>query len=648
MYVSRLEMRNWQPFRGEHVLDLEPKAYAIVASLKGQEGRSNGLGKSSIVEAIRFALFGEHRHRSEDGWITRGEAGGYVSVVLSDGSIIKRTGTKGKRARVAFIPAGTHPAQAAVQADAQSLIVRAVGMTAIDFEATCYFEQKRMNRLIVAKPDERMTIIAGWLNLDRLQDAEDRARAYLQAALTAYNSNAQELVRLKAQRVELLGDVNDLDALKVERETAIELAKGYREQFGVARAELDGCKRIVAIKEEAAQYEKVVRQGLELKQQLATIAVDDEATRKARHDYLAEFKAHQHRLSEKAASLKLVAGGNFDGACPVVRGFECPARVEINRSRSQAAAECREVEVLRETNRKERQALEARMMADQDARADRLRIERTMSELRGRAKELQKAVTESKRFEGDIEEHYRRSSVEAARLEALVQEKAVEIARLTDRIDAIEALALKIEVLEEQCAEAARVVATHREALVIFGRNGAQRRLAEKALSAIEKGANDELIASGVDLRIGVQWSREGKDVAKSCGECGFVFAGKTAKTCGQCGAERGLNQIQRLDIELSDRSGGLEDLAGIYLQLAASAWLRSARGCAWESAVLDEPWSAADGAYRRALARSIGPMLSNFGYRQSFVVTHSIEGRDLQGRIEIERDGADSRVSVR
>ncbi len=65
-------MTNFACYRGEHVLGLEAKTYAIVARKHDDPERSNFLGKSSLMEAIYFALYGEHRHRFEDDWITRG------------------------------------------------------------------------------------------------------------------------------------------------------------------------------------------------------------------------------------------------------------------------------------------------------------------------------------------------------------------------------------------------------------------------------------------------------------------------------------------------------------------------------------------------------------------------------------------------
>jgi len=189
-----------------------------------------------------------------------------------------------------------------------------------------------------------------------------------------------------------------------------------------------------------------------------------------------------------------------------------------------------------------------------------------------------------------------------------------------------------------------------REALVVFGKLGAQKRVAESALKSIEDGANAMLRECGIDLSVEVQWSREGGGLARSCDACGHPF-GTSAKVkqCERCGADRGPLLVNKLELVLSDRSGAAEDLVGASIQLSASAWLREDRGSAWSVALVDEPYGALDASNRKAFSTHLASMLAGrYGFVQAFVVSHSPDTvTQLPGRIEILNDGGRATVRV-
>lgn len=184
-----------------------------------------------------------------------------------------------------------------------------------------------------------------------------------------------------------------------------------------------------------------------------------------------------------------------------------------------------------------------------------------------------------------------------------------------------------------------------KEAAAILGRSGAQRMAAEGALSEIETGANARLQRCGVGLSVRVSWDREGAGLARACGACGEPYPkSEKVKTCPRCGEERGPHVVQKLEYELSNRSGAADDMVGIAIRLAASEWLRRQRGAAWSVALIDEPMGQLDAAHRRAVGQQLGQMLAS-EFEQSFVISHSSRDADmLPGRIEVV-GGADSSI---
>jgi hypothetical protein len=119
--IRRLTLFNAGPYRGEHVLELGPKAYAITARFESDPGRSNTGGKSFLLEMIDFALTGKlakFRRYDADGWITRGEREGKVRLDFEDGYWISRERKRGQPTQVRFGGPGVELGKGASQEDA--------------------------------------------------------------------------------------------------------------------------------------------------------------------------------------------------------------------------------------------------------------------------------------------------------------------------------------------------------------------------------------------------------------------------------------------------------------------------------------------------------------------------------------------------
>jgi hypothetical protein len=58
MIIRTIVIENWGPYRGYHTLDLSNKVYGVTGKHESDEGRSNWLGKTWFLSAIRFALNG--------------------------------------------------------------------------------------------------------------------------------------------------------------------------------------------------------------------------------------------------------------------------------------------------------------------------------------------------------------------------------------------------------------------------------------------------------------------------------------------------------------------------------------------------------------------------------------------------------------
>lgn len=673
MHIRQLTIHNFKCFRGEHVLNLAPKIYAITARRVDDVESSNWAGKSTVMEtAASFLLYGEHTAATEDAWISSGEKFGEVCAVLDDGTTIKRSRQLGKSTRLLVIPCGAESdTDAYGQEEAQKYIEKRLALAHKDFIATCYFAQKQMARLITAEPGERMKMITAWFRLEPLQAAEDHARqqcarlgdetekmrnqlgywrdedAKARAAL-----GLEEGVSLDSAYIREIEDVIDPGI-----EAATERVEASQHALEAAQEKWTRNESIFAARGSIAQYDKVVEQGVSGKAKRSKLEPDAEL--KSRVEVVqakVRLAVSDVANARKArAEIERTGLGNFDGACPVDPGIECPAKDKINARRKEGQQRFETASSIFEAKRKIEAEVSSELATARERHREALDLDVTLESLRGMARKL---AEEAKRARALGEPEARET------LQAAVQSAKSQVAEATAVVDALKlrrnefknALRHRSSRQKESIDIAAKIVvceeklATQREALVVLGRNGAQRRVAEGALAEIEDGANAMLGDIGVALSLKLAWSREGQGPAKICEACGNPFPSSAkVKTCSRCGADRGLLTVHRLGVDLSNRSGAAEDLAGGALQLSASAWLRAERASGWGTVYIDEPFAAMDKSLRLSFARGLlGMLTGKFGFEQGFVISHTADTVALlPGRIEVVSDGKWAKVRV-
>lgn len=641
--IARIVLKNWLRFRGEHDLKLEAKAYAIVAQKEGEEERSNWQGKTGFVEAVPFCLWGHHRHEYDDDWITDGEDEGAVRLEF-DIVVVERSKERGKPTKLHVRVDGFGEAKGD---EAQKLIDEHVGLSYEDFVRGPYVEQKKTSWFVLAKPAERIRLAAQWFRFAPVQEGEKILRERSRAA-------AEEIDRLRVKASEhhralsaaaepfgLVGlseaDLTSASAARVGEATAeLEVAEA---ELKVEEAKRDRALAARSGARDLERYEELVMGGQLLKAQVD--AMDPEVELSGQAEKLKrkrdESLGKERTAFQEVRQFESVSLGKFDGRCPIA-GRQCPVAGEINADRTTSSSKLRE-------------AQEAYAAAKQEADRDDEAMRAANAKLRKRddeVKRLEAMRAEARRLK-PIAKKAAEDGAGPAYDEALVEAVSsakVKVTAAREKLwqaqqlsKAIAAHASTAKAILEEVKAKEKAFTTVREALAIWGRNGAQRRIAEKNLRQIQDGANGMLSDCGIGLRQEVSWAHEGKGLAESCEDCGVPF-GRSAKVkdCGSCGAKRGPNVEHALKLKLSDRSGAAEDLCGISFQMSAARWVRADRKAGWDTAFIDEPFGSLDPANSRAVASHVASMLSaRYGFRQAFVITHRPETNDaFPGRIEV------------
>jgi len=146
----------------------------------------NGAGKSSIIDAITFALFGKHTRKSNKGLIKRGENQGYTKVVFS-------VGEKKYLAERKIDVKGGLAAQFSENIDGKWIQVAAgerkqfgesmtaevekrIGLNFEKLQIASIVQQGELNSIIKAKPKEFKEMLNAIVGIDKLDIASESMR----------------------------------------------------------------------------------------------------------------------------------------------------------------------------------------------------------------------------------------------------------------------------------------------------------------------------------------------------------------------------------------------------------------------------------------------------------------------------------------
>ncbi len=627
-------LHGYGPFRREQIVDgLLDQAYAVVARSEDDVERSNGVGKSTLLSAVRFALTGWHPWRVDDEAITWGENRARVEVLFDDGSLVTREKTRGKSVQVRF---ARQNEPLLSQAEAEKAIARTIGLDADDFLGACVLEQKRISKFVDLESSDLLAFLSSWFKLDRLDKAQDAASSAGAALERELEACEREVVAARALFSDALGELT-LEQLQGEIANAERSAEKAEERLASEHAIFESAAERRRSWRDAERLREIIAEG----QALAAVETPGEEILQARVQKALKAEAEAGAAESRAkdgqrAALRIVRG-EFDGQCPVV-GAACPAREQVEGMRGEAR---------KKAELEEGAAIEAGVVL-RKAREATAAANRELAEHRDRTAKLERlrrerdALLASARTAPDEEPNVER---ESAALTAARGELSNERAR--------------VEVLRDRQRRATRAGATLDAALAKSGEVSARlrvaraggvvlrettRRVAEGRMGEIARRATGAMARAGLSLEVLARWERETSDLAHACRACGAPFPrSRGVKECA-CGEPRGKHYERKPAFVPSRRSGGLDDLAGIYLQLSLGAWLRRERGSEFSLALVDEGTASLDRALRKVFATSIVSAIRDVaGCRQALIVSHDAATLDaLPGRIEVfaGRDG--------
>lgn len=397
MIPVRLEMRNFLSYR-----DPEPVDFTgfDVACLSGE----NGAGKSALLDAMTWALFGAARGceggQNQDRVISQGAEETAVELTFDLGGAsyrVARRRTRNAKSDVQFLVcdagAWTNIAGDTVR-QTEARIAETLRMDYRTFTASAFFVQGRADDFLARmRPEERKEVFARLLDIGAFERLEEAARtrardaeavraeragqmerlAGAREALRAFEREREEAERAASAAQAAAAALAEETAVVAESVLALEKARarldaerdlvarleaeaGELERSAAgARAELAAVEEVLARREEVAAAVAEVREVEEAEErmraagaraaELHTVRVELEGRVEAERRAI-EARAEQARRTAEAAAGELMAlreaAGELAGIDAALSGSEDPS-AEIERTRELLAEQQAEV-----------------------------------------------------------------------------------------------------------------------------------------------------------------------------------------------------------------------------------------------------------------------------------------------------------------
>ena len=248
MIPRRLRLRNFLSYRDSE-LDFSPLHLATLAG-------KNGDGKSALLDAITWALWGEARGRVEDDRIRHGADDMRVELdfeVDGDPYRVIRKRTRGRSGALDFFQVdgqgGLRPITGGTSRETQAELNRRVHMDHQTFINSVFLVQGRSNEFTTQTPSKRKEVLRKVLGLDRYEELSRHAHERRRTA----EADAAIEERLIGDDEERLAEApairEKLEAVACERGDVrhrLEAAETEAEELRLAAAEHQRRERTVA------------------------------------------------------------------------------------------------------------------------------------------------------------------------------------------------------------------------------------------------------------------------------------------------------------------------------------------------------------------------------------------------------------------
>ena len=416
MIPVRLAVSNFMPYRG----DVPPLDFTGIhtASICGD----NGAGKSSLIDAMTWALWGRTRARSDDDLIHAAESQMQVQFDFAVGSqlyrIIRKHGrpksrkTSGPSSLDLYIAneGAFRPISGDRIGDTQQKIIDILHMDYDTFVNSAFLRQGHADQFTVARPAERKAVLASILRLERYDELAERAktlagkldddRARLQSAIETIDGQLASRPAYEAEMARVQAELAGIDELAAAAETKVGALRQQRTALAGKQPQLaqleqqtvQSARGLARWQDQAGQHRQRIQEYEALLSRqgeieagyagfVAARKADEELNQKLRVATALSDRRHQLEIAVLQASQALVKAHAL--AESKINDLETSfGRLAALRNDAQAAAAALAQLDAAETDlRQPRQDIQDRLAAIRQLEADGARLQREITEI---------------------------------------------------------------------------------------------------------------------------------------------------------------------------------------------------------------------------------------------------------------------------
>lgn len=649
----------------------------------------NGAGKSSLLDAITWALFGQARKR-DDSLINSHPNVKAAEVAFTfqyegNGYRVIRTLPRGKTTQLEFqIQDGDswRPLTEHTTRETQARIEQVLRLDYETFVNAAFFLQGKADQFTQQTPGRRKEILGSILGLEVWDAYRERAagrRRMVEGELAAVDGRIREIESELAEEpqrrqrlAELEAELARLVSVRKTQEAALEnLRKAAASKLATEKGRLEEERRGLREQEQIVRQQaqplsdlearlKEAQAALQAAEQTLGQRVAFEGERTAAREQFGQLKAENEWLKTAMDDLKArldrLEAARDSAVCPLCG--QPLSETHLANTLAQLQAEGKEMGVRFRANKVRIDELAHQMREQEqqaarfeDAERERLRASSTIAQITERVATIRKTVEAweaggAKRLEQvetilASEEYLHQEEVPAADvrqaektlLDLQEQENRLhqEVGAARQKVNVLDDLRARRQRLEAEREAYGRQVGRYKMLERAFGRDGVPALLIEQALPEIEARAN-ELLDRLSDGSMSVHFVTQAGYKDKKRDDLRETLEIQISDGAGQ------------RDYELF--SGGEAFRVNFAIRLALSQVLAGRKGARLQTLIIDEGFGSQDAQGRQRLIEAINAVHGDFA--KIMVITHMDELKDaFPTRIEVEKTERGSQVKV-